>query len=102
MLATHSLAEKIKDKSTDDPTQFLHVIDRFTRIKFKSVTKHWVLTALQGIKEAMATGPDKIPAKMLTDAAELISVPLALIFNKLFWNGVFPYKMESSSCDTDI
>ena len=90
----HSLAEKIEHKSTDDPTQFLHVIDRSTRFKFKSVTKHWVLTVLKGIKEAKASGPDKIPAKILKGAAELICVPLALIFNQSLWKGVFPEKWK--------
>ena len=90
----HSLVEKIEDKSTDDPTQFFHVIDRFTKSKFKSVTKHWVLTSFKGIKEARASGPDKIPAKILKGAAELIWVPLALIFNESLWKGVFPEKWK--------
>ena len=30
----YSLAEKVEDKSTDDPTQFLHVIDKSARFLF--------------------------------------------------------------------
>ena len=86
--------EKIEHKLTDDPTQFLQVIDRTTRFKFQSVTEHWALTALNGMKEATASGPDKIPAKILEDVAELIYVPLALIFNESFWKGVFPEKWK--------
>ena len=72
----------------------MHVIDKSARFKFKSVTKHWVLTALKGLKEAKASGPDKIPAKILKDAAEIICVPLALIFNESLWKGVFPEKWK--------
>ena len=45
----HSLAGKIEVKSTDDSIQYLPVIDKSARFKFKSVTKHWVLTALKGL-----------------------------------------------------
>ena len=62
-------------------TQYLTAIEKSARFKFKSVTKHWVLTALKGLKESKSPGPDKIPVKVLKDAAELICVPLAIIFN---------------------
>ena len=68
----HSLVDKTEDKSTDDLTQFLHVIDKSARFKFKSATKQWVLTALKGLKESKAPGPDKVLAEILKDAAEFI------------------------------
>ena len=87
----HSLVDKIEDKSTDDLTQFLHVIDKSTRFKFKSATKQWVLTALKGLKESKASGPEKFPTEILKDATELICLPLALILNVMsrFGWGVF-------------
>ena len=78
----HSLASKIEVKSKDDPTQYITDIETSAMFRFKSVTKHWVVTALKGLKESKSSGPDKIPAKVLKDAAELICVPLALIFNE--------------------
>ena len=90
----HSLASKIEVKSKDDPTQYLTDIETSARFRFKSVTKHWVLTALKGLKESKSSGPDKIHAKVLKDAAELICVPLAIIFNESLWRGVFPGKWK--------
>ena len=89
----HSLASKIEVKSKDDPTQYLIDIETSARFRFKSV-KHWVLTALKGLKESKSSGPDKIPAKVLKDAAELNCVPLAIIFNESLWRGVFPEKWK--------
>ena len=85
----HSLAGKIEVISTGDPIQYLPVIDKSARFQFKSVTKHWVLTSLKGLKESKSPGPDKIPAKILQDPAELICVPLAVIFNASLWMRVF-------------
>ena len=86
----HCLADKIEVYSTGDSAQFLPVVDESARFKFRSVRKHWVLTSLKGLKKPESQGPDLIPTKILTDAAELIYVPLAIIFSESFWNGVFP------------
>ena len=86
----HSLASKIEIKSKDDPTQYLTAIEKSARFKSKFITKHWVLIALKVLKEAKLPGPDKIPTKVLKDAAELICVPLTIIFNESLWRGVFP------------
>ena len=86
----HSLASKIEITSKDDPMQYLPAIEKSARFKFKSITKHWVPTALKGLKESKSPGPNKILAKVLKDAADLICVPLAIIFNESLWWGVFP------------
>ena len=83
-----SLASKIEVKSKDDPTQYLRDIETSAKSSFKSVTKHWVLTALKALKESKSSRPDKIPAKVLKDTAELISVPLSIIFNESLWRGL--------------
>ena len=83
----YTVAGKIEVKSTDDPTKYLPVTDKSAKFKFKSVTTHWVLKEL---KESKSPGPDKIPAKTLKDTAELICVPLAIIFNESLWTEVFP------------
>ena len=90
----HSLASKIEIKSKDDPMQYLTAIEKSARFKFKSTTEHCVLTALKGLKESKSLGPDKILAEVLKDAAELICVPFAIIFNESLWRGVFPERWK--------
>ena len=92
----HSIASKIEINSKDDPMQYLTAIEKSARFKFKSVTKHWALTALKVLKESKSPGPDKIPAKVLKDAAELICVSLAMIFNESLWRGVFPERWKAA------
>ena len=56
-----------------------HVIpsnEEVVELKFKPVTKQNMLTALRGLKDSKSPGPDRIPAKILRDAAELICDPL--------------------------
>ena len=57
-------------------------------------TKHWVLTALKGLKESKPLGREKFPAKVPKEAAELIYVPLAIIFNESLWRGVVPERWK--------
>ena len=59
----HSLTDEIKVKPTDGPAQHLKVVDKSTRFKHKSVTKHWVLTALKRLKESKSPGRTKSQQK---------------------------------------
>ena len=58
--------------------------------KFKPVTKQHVLTPIRGLKDSKSPGPDRVPAKILKDAEDLISNPLNIIFNESLKVGVFP------------
>ena len=83
------LAEKIEDKLNDDPVRFIPSNEEVVEFKFKPVTKQNILTALRGLKDSKSPGPDRIPAKILTDAAELICGPLKTIFNESLEIGIF-------------
>ena len=74
----------------DDPTRFIPSNEESVKFKFKPVTKQYVLTALRGLKDSKSPGPDRIPAKILKDAAELICDPLKIIFNESLKVGIFP------------
>ena len=85
-----SFAGKIEGRLNDDPTRFIPSNEESVKFKFKPVTKQFVLTALRGLKDSKSPGPDRIPAKILKDAAELICDPLKIIFNESLKVGVFP------------
>ena len=48
------------------------------------------------MKDSRSPGPDRILAKILKDAAELICNPLKIIFNKSLKTGVFPDKWKTA------
>ena len=83
-------ASKIEGKLNDDPNCFIPSNEEFVKFNFKPVTKQYVLTALRGLKDSKSPGPDRIPAKILKDAAELICDPLKIIFNESLKVDIFP------------
>ena len=85
-----SLAGKIEGKLNDDPTRFIPSNEASVKFKFKPATKQYVLNALRGLKSSKSPGPDRIPAKILKDAAEVICDPLKIIFNESLKVGIFP------------
>ena len=76
------LASKIAGKFNDDTAHFIPSYEESDKSKFKPVSKQHVLTALRGLKDSKLPGPDRIPAKILKKAVELICDPLKIIFNK--------------------
>ena len=84
-----SLAGKIEDKLSDDPTSFIPNNKASVTFEFKPVTKQYVLTAIRGLKDSKSPGPYRVPAKILNDAEELTSNPLKTIINESLKVGVF-------------
>ena len=90
------LAGNIEGKLNDDPTRFISSNEEPVKFKFEPITKQYVLTTLRGLKDSKSPGPDRIPVKILTDVAELISEPLKIIFNESLRVGVFPDKWKTA------
>ena len=53
------------------------------------------------LKCSKAAGHDKIPVKLVKDAADILSKPLAAIFNSSLESGVFEH-MESSQGNINL
>ena len=63
---------------------------------FSEVTSGFVLKELKNLKSSKATGLDKIPARILKDAAIHIAKPIAFIINLTISNGSIPYEWKTA------
>ena len=61
-----------------------------SQFKFNEITMPTVCALLKKLSAHKCSGEDQIPAKVLKDAAEVISSPLCLIFNKSLEVGTLP------------
>ena len=63
---------------------------------FREVTENEVFNLLSNISTNKATGPDKIPAKLVKISAPFITKHLSIIFNQSLSQGTFPYDWKIS------
>ena len=59
-----------------------------------NVTVSEVHKILSSVDVSKSTGHDRIRNKLLRDTADIVSYPLALIFNTSINTGIFPYDMQ--------
>ena len=83
------LAAQIKILPSDDPLK--HIRNKpSARIKSQPIRNSQVLQYLKNLKPEKASGPSKIPTKLVKDATKYISQPQCQIFNSSLTTGVFP------------
>lgn len=63
---------------------------------FSEVTKENIIKSIRKLKPKKATGTDNIPAYIYKGCAELLSAPLALIFNLAIKNNCFPDRFKEA------
>ena len=66
------------------------------QFQFREVTENEVFNLLSNISTNKATGPDKIPAKLVKISAPFITKHLSIIFNQSLSQGTFPYDWKIS------
>lgn len=64
--------------------------------KFRIVEIPETLKILKNIRASKSSGPDDLPASMITDAAEELAAPLTFLINTCFKSGVFPTAEKTS------
>ena len=86
------LAENIETKDFDDPLKYLpsEGLPVETSFEFQRVDPKLIENEINKLKCSKAAGHDKIPVKLVKDAADILSKPLAAIFNSSLESGVFP------------
>ena len=86
------LADKIENKDSDDPLKYLSNIGGSIASCFEFYTIHpnTIEREIKNLKCSKSAGYDKISVKVVKDAAEILSEPLAIIFNASFNKGIFP------------
>ena len=87
-----NLASKIQD-SNDNFANYLGPQQQETFF-FLPVVSSDVNEMICTLDQSKASGYDDLPAKMLVDAREYVSEPLAFILNSSFLTGVFPNKLK--------
>ena len=65
-----------------------------THFKFHIICKQKVLRYLPNLKSTKAPGHDKLPPKMLKDAAPILAEPLAYIINRSLTDSTVPSKLK--------
>ena len=66
------------------------------QFQFREVTENEVFNLLSNISTNKATGPDKIPAKLVKISAPFITKHLSIIFNQSLLQGTFSYDWKIS------
>ena len=84
------LASKIETDVSDDPASYLKSRAATARFQFELVTVKHIRNLIRQLQCSKSPGSDKVPVKIIKDAIDAISLPLALIFNSSLQNGTFP------------
>ena len=86
------LAENIETKDCDDPLKYLpsEGLPVETSFAFQRVDPEPIENEVNKLKCSKAAGHDKIPVKLVKDAADILSKQLAVIFNSSLESSVFP------------
>ena len=71
--------------------------DRFPKFNFENVTSKEVREIIYNLKEDKSTGADNIPPKVLRMAIDVVSGPLAEIFNRSISDKTFPFLMKMAN-----
>ena len=85
------LAEKIETKESDNPLKYFTNENAPTvpHFEFQSITSDLIENEIKKLKCNKSSGYDKISLQSVKDAAEILCIPLAAIFNSLFKMGIF-------------
>ena len=75
---------------------FLSKIDIRNPFYLQEVNHDDIFKLINKLNTSKATGIDNIPTKLLRICADLISLPLAWIFNKSISSGIFPKELQYS------
>ena len=86
------LASKIQSETTDDPLQYLsaEIPSDTLPFVFQRIDENLVKREINRLKCSKSPGHDQIPVKVIKDAVEIVSKPLAKIFNSFMEEGIFP------------
>ena len=86
------LASEIQSETTDDPLQYLSAEIPFDTppFVFQRIDENLVKREINRLKCSKSPGHDQIPVKVIKDAVEIVSKPLAKIFNSSMEEGIFP------------
>ena len=87
----YNLAQNLESTSVQPSS---YVDQRETEFKLDPVTEAEVYKYLSNVKPTKSTGYDKIPPKLIKDAAGVISRSLTIIFNKSIISGIFPEDLK--------
>ena len=85
------LAENIETKDCDDPLKYLpsEGLPVETGFEFQRVDPELIENEISKLKCSKAAGQDKIPVKLVKGAADILSKPLAAVFNCSLESGAF-------------
>ena len=78
---------KLGNDTLRQPSAFTH---QYPPFKFEAVSVAFVRAQLRGLKAGKAVGLDNIPARLLKDAADIVSRPLTIIINTSLQSGRVP------------
>ena len=86
------LAGNIENRDSDDPLKYLSNKGASIASCFELHTIHpnTIEREIKYFKCSKSAGYDKITVRLFKDAAEILSEPLAIIFNASFNKGIFP------------
>ena len=86
------LDKNVETKDCDDPPKYLpsERLPVETSFEVQRVDPKIIENEINKLKCSKAAGHDKIPVKLVKDAADILSKPLAAIFNSSLESGVFP------------
>lgn len=65
-------------------------------LKIVKITQEDILTAIKRLKPKKSAGPDKIPPYVFKGCAELLVVPLSIIFNAILKTTVYPERWKTA------
>ena len=85
--------KKIECEESDDPLKY--IVNKGSsadapRFAFQKVTPDSIKREIYKLKSAKSAGHDKVPVRLIKDAADVLYTPLASIFNASFEKGIFP------------
>ena len=86
------LASEIQSETTDDPLQYLfaEIPSDTPPFVFQRIDENLVKSEINRLKCSKSPGHDQIPVKVIQDAVEIVSKPLAKILNSSMEEGIFP------------
>jgi len=95
---TNIAGDILKKRKYNGNKHFKHFLKNPNTIKFliKQTDPQEIEAIIKDFDSSKGVGPNSIPPKILKQISNLISIPLAAIFNKSFRTGVFPGLLKIS------